>query len=595
MLNDFALEEDLTDNEASYAGLVSTIALSQGMLGIIIASCTAGVFQNELIDRYETALEPSIPSYRMKLNSSEPSLRAVLEELVNQYPELQEPDAPAVITITGATNLLSVKLKETEANSELDRFFGYLQWTREGLREFPYPIVLWVPPRILRQLSVKAPDFWSWRTGVFRFIAPVFTSTSAITDRTVPSPFYSDHPTALPIDELLEQVAQIEARNPRSPALATLYDRLGQAYEQRTTGDRADDRKQAIEYFQRSIQIPTARRSTQLNTLTRLGNLYRKLGDYNAAEALHLKCLDIETELGDRAGIASSWGVLGNIARDRGDYDKAETRYLKCLGIETELGDRAGIASSWGILGDIARNRGDYDKAETLYLQSLELRTELGDRAGVAISLGSLGDIARKQGDYEKAESLYLQSLDIKTKLGDRAGVATSWGLLGDIARNRGDYGKAESLYLQSLEIHTESESRAGVATALGVLGDVARERGDHDKAESLYLKCLDIETELGDRASIATSWGCLGENELGRKNFTIAETWFKKALPVMEELQMAWNIAETNWDLARLYRAKGDDPLAQEHYTKSHQLFTQLGAQKELEKIETAWNTQKP
>jgi hypothetical protein len=223
MLNDFALEEeDLTDNDASYEGLVSTILLSQGMLGIIIASCTAGALQNELIDRYETALAPSIPSYRMKLNSSEPSLRAALEALVNQHPELQEPNAPAVITIMGAANLLSVKLKKTEANSELDRFFGYLQWTREGLREFPYPIVLWVTPRILRQLSVKAPDFWSWRTGVFRFIAPIFTSTSTIPDRTVSSAFDSDRPTALPIDELLEQVTQIEARNPQSPALATL-------------------------------------------------------------------------------------------------------------------------------------------------------------------------------------------------------------------------------------------------------------------------------------------------------------------------------------------------------------------------------------
>jgi tetratricopeptide (TPR) repeat protein len=475
MLNNFALEEELTDNEASYEGLVSTIALSQGMLGIIIVSCTAGAFQNELIDRYETALVPSIPSYRMKLNSSEPSLRASLETLVNQHLELQSPNAPAVITITGATNLLSVKLKETEANSELDRFFGYLQWTREGLREFPYPIVLWVTPRILRQISVKAPDFWSWRTGVFRFIAPVFTSTSAIPDRTVPSSFDSDRPTDLPIDELLEQVAQIEARNPQSPALATLYDRLGQAYEQKNTGDRADNRKQAIEYFQRSIQIPTTRRSTQLNTLTRLGNLYRKLGDYNEAEALHLKCLDIETELGDRAGIASLWGALG--------------------------------------------------------------------------------DIAHKRGDYDKAESLYLQSLELYTELGDRAGIANSWGLLGDIARNRGDY----------------------------------------DKSESLYLKCLDIETELGDRAGIASSWGCLGENELRRGELAIAEMWLKKALPVMEELQMTWHIAEINWDLAQLYRAKDNNQLAQEHYTKSYQLFTQLGAQKELEKIETAWNTQKP
>jgi tetratricopeptide (TPR) repeat protein len=292
-----------------------------------------------------------------------------------------------------------------------------LQWTREGLREFPYPIVLWVTPRILRQISVKAPDFWSWRTGVFRFIAPVFTSTSAIPDRTVPSSFDSDRPTDLPIDELLEQVAQIEARNPQSPALATLYDRLGQAYEQKNTGDRADNRKQAIEYFQRSIQIPTTRRSTQLNTLTRLGNLYRKLGDYNEAEALHLKCLDIETELGDRAGIASLWGALGDIAHKRGDYDKAESLYLQSLELYTELGDRAGIANSWGLLGDIARNRGDYDKSESLYLKCLDIETELGDRAGIASSWGCLGENELRRGELAIAEMWLKKALPVMEEL----------------------------------------------------------------------------------------------------------------------------------------------------------------------------------
>ncbi|MEA5551729.1 hypothetical protein VB713_12180 [Anabaena cylindrica UHCC 0172] len=54
----------------------------------------------------------------------------------------------------------------------------------------------------------------------------------------------------------------------------------------------------------------------------------------------------------------------------------------------------------------------------------------------------------------------------------------------------------------------------------------------------------------------------------------------------------MTWNIAETNYDLALLERQRGNVELADQHYQTAHQIFQQLGAAKDLEKIETEWNT---
>jgi hypothetical protein len=47
---------------------------------------------------------------------------------------------------------------------------------------------------------------------------------------TIDSSFKPESASDLPIDELLEQVAQISAKNPNSATLSTLFDRLGQAY-----------------------------------------------------------------------------------------------------------------------------------------------------------------------------------------------------------------------------------------------------------------------------------------------------------------------------------------------------------------------------
>ena len=39
--------------------------------------------------------------------------------------------------------------------------------------------------------------------------------------------------------------------------------------------------------------------------------------------------------------------------------------------------------------------------------------------------------------------------------------------------------------------------------------------------------------------------------------------------------------------DLAKLYRAKDNPTKAQEHYVIAHQMFTDLGAMKDVEKME--------
>ncbi len=334
------------------------------------------------------------------------------------------------------------------------------------------------------------------------------------------------------------------------------------------------------EWLQRILAVRTelGDRAGMATSWGVLGDIARNRGDYDKAEALYHQSLAVYTEIGDRAGMATSWGVLGDIARNRGDYDKAEALYHQSLAVYTEIGDRAGMATSWGVLGYIASKRGDYDKAEALYNQCLAVRTELGDRAGMATSWGVLGDIASKRGDYDKAEALYNQCLAVRTELGDRAGMATSWGVLGDIARNRGDYDKAEALYHQSLTVRTELGDRAGMATSWGVLGYIARNRGDYDKAEALYNQCLAVRTELGDRAGMATSWGVLGDIASKRGDYDKAEALYNQCLAVRTELGDRAGMA-TSWGvLGDIARNRGDYDKAEALYHQSLTVRTELG-----------------
>jgi tetratricopeptide (TPR) repeat protein len=187
-----------------------------------------------------------------------------------------------------------------------------------------------------------------------------------------------------------------------------------------------------------------------------LGIIERDRGNWDEAERLYRQCLEIEEELGDRSGMASSWGCLGDIERNRGNWDEAERLYRQCLEIEEELGDRSGMASSWGALGSIESNRGNWDEAERLFRRSLALREELGDRSGMAYSIGSLGEIELERGNLETAEEFLQDALQRFEELGDRQYIGEVHYRLMQLELKRHNPDRAQQHYAIAHQLFTQ-------------------------------------------------------------------------------------------------------------------------------------------
>ena len=502
------------ENKRNLRKLILSIQSSFGKLNLLIAICDHRRYRDELIETYETELRSKgVRCDRIKVAQLQPSLKQSLETLVKKQSPT-ELDKLFMVTVLGASDLLDLRLNQEK--SPLETFLFSVQWTREALRSFQFPIVLWVTERIAAELAKQAPDFWSWRGGVFEFIqpsdAPSFSQDVIIPE--IPAP--REDETLPNIAELQQEIDKLKKLEPDSPLLGSLYQTLGKTYFQKVQRGLSKSPQTDLELSIASLQ-QAAREFEKANRKSELA-----------------KCLE--------------W--IGYIQKSVGDWNQAEANFQKSLQIKQELEDLSGVAYAYGQLGDIERKRGNWEAAERLYRQCLQLREELGDRTGMATSWGQLGDIERKRGNWEAAERLYRQCLQLREELGDRAGMATFWGQLGDIEHKRGNW----------------------------------------EAAERLYRQCLQIEEELGDREGIAISIGCLGENELRRGNLDKAEELLTQALKQMQALGMIWYIAEANWDLAQLYKQKGNLNLAQKHYEIAHQLFTQLGAKKDVENIEKEW-----
>ena len=101
-------------------------------------------------------------------------------------------------------------------------------------------------------------------------------------------------------------------------------------------------------------------------------------------------------------------------------HDKAIVCLQKALVITTEIGDKKGEASCYGILGIVFESLGQYDKAVEYFEKSLFIRTEIGDKNGEASDLANLGVVSRTVGDYKASEARLKKALSISRDIGDR-------------------------------------------------------------------------------------------------------------------------------------------------------------------------------
>ncbi|MEO0489712.1 MAG: tetratricopeptide repeat protein, partial [Cyanobacteria bacterium J06659_2] len=220
-------------NQREFRKLVLSIEASAQRLGLLLAICDDRNLQATLIDTYEAELKDrGITPFRARLDLKQPSLRATLAKLEAQESTLRAGE-PAVVTVLNANELLGVRL--TDDKSEQERFFFSLQWTREALRQFKVPIVLWLSDGIATRLSQEAKDFWSWRSGVFEFVAQPSQMSAELQQEFQPIRQVEtiDADSQVPIEDLQKQITELEQTTPESPLLITLYNTLGEAYERK--------------------------------------------------------------------------------------------------------------------------------------------------------------------------------------------------------------------------------------------------------------------------------------------------------------------------------------------------------------------------
>jgi len=445
------------------------------------------------------------------LKFADPNLRFLRDEIVKELPKIQkEANKKLVLIIQGLEKSIGVF-------GEYPPFLQDLNFVRDAYtKTVPYPILFILPDYAINRLAKFAPDFWAWRSGVFRFKTLEKTKENAIA-QTLQSHIKIDRVEPQEKQERIEILQSLlmeykptceQTNDGNLRRYGNILLELGTAYISQ------HQPKTAREYLAEALQI--AEKLADVNfkrqVLNKIGDAFAEERKFEIAIKYYQQGVDIARKLKNRNSEGYGLFNLGNAYLDLRQFSAARKYYQQCLAIAQELDDHDHQASTYHQLGMVAQEMREYAQARDYYQQALSICIEFGDKYDQASTYHQLGRVAQEMREYAQARDFYQQSLAIDIEFKDRYSQASTYHQLGIVAQEMREYAQARDYYQQSLAIFIEFKDRYSQAKTYHCLSTLAEAQEDYTEARVNLQTALEIYIEYKDEY-----WGNIARENLER------------------------------------------------------------------------------
>lgn len=345
------------------------------------------------------------------------------------------------------------------------------------------------------------------------------------------------------------------------------------------TGEAAATYREGIAVAEKLEQSDGVRRQTGA-LQTDLADALRDMGDFAGARAAYEAGLEIDQELGDERGAATSQFQLGTLAMHEGNLAEAERRYQEALQTFRRLNEPASEATVQHQLGYLYDEAKQWDAAEAAYRESARLKESQGNLAGAVQTYNNLGNTMNNAGRREEAETWYRRALEGRRKVGDRAGEARTANNLADLLQNDpARLPEARQLAEQALAIKkTLDPGAASIWNAYTILAQIADKQAAQDGIGAAEKAKLEAEAREHRR---------LGRE--ARSAFMGTQHQLKPLLPLVKLIADAANGNEQSREMAEKLVAGLKDQAA--NNPEAIQLFEAmeriLAGEREIENLD--------
>ncbi|GAA5522277.1 serine/threonine-protein kinase [Aliifodinibius salicampi] len=283
----------------------------------------------------------------------------------------------------------------------------------------------------------------------------------------------------------------------------------------------------------------------QSQMLHTMGRVYTNLGEYDRAEMLLKRALNIQTKINGELNteVASIYNDLGGLHQKAQETQQAEPYYAKALDIRRNILGPNDIqyAETLSDLGALMRYKENLDSAEVLYNRALEIRQNnlTPNHPDIANSLNNLGVLEKSKGNLETARQFYQEALRIRqNNYGNiHPKVANIKNNLAVLYRTRGEFDLAETYYTETLKIRKKiyGLNHPITAQSLNNFAGFLVDQGNYDQAETYYRQALKVRKNLLGYSHIqtGTAYNNLANALFEKAQLNSAEHAYRNAIDI--------------------------------------------------------------
>ncbi len=230
-----------------------------------------------------------------------------------------------------------------------------------------------------------------------------------------------------------------------------------------------------------------------------LGRLYWIAGKYDRGRQTIKEILRARASRGNHCVVGQARHLSGELLRRRGQFEKAEAILTLALDDFRKIEDKPGLLEVRNTLGIVCWGQGKLTAAADHFRQALKLGRKVVDLASRARLSNNLGILHEEQAHLKRARAYYQRAFAIFSEIGHRRNRAYCLGNLGNIDRLAGRFNAAREGYEEVLrETGAIGEAHAHAYT-LGNLGDLYADFGDFASAAPYYRRTLAFARRVDD------------------------------------------------------------------------------------------------
>lgn len=218
-----------------------------------------------------------------------------------------------------------------------------------------------------------------------------------------------------------------------------------------------------------------------------IGELYRKVGDFQKALSYTLKSLQTAELLGKQALMANSYNNIGIIYKEQDNFQQAKKNYFRAMELNKQLPNREYyLGSNYNNLGIIYRNTKQYDSAITCYREGLEYTKS---PYGEATIYNNVGAVFYDLQTYDSAQYYHQKALGIQKQYGYNEQMSLSMINLSQVLSKKKSYDESLDFALEAYRINEKEHSYDLLADAAEALSEAYNGLKDFENSLFYFKK----------------------------------------------------------------------------------------------------------